>query len=1013
MDAERIRTRTKEEIIEIIRERAASYVPEWRFDLENPDVGTALALIWGGMFAGTESRFGRIFFKNRIAFFNELDAKLLPARPAQGYVSFGLVSEEAEGTRLLAGTVVCAQDENGDGELIRYRTQDDVFVSPARIGHIFFLSDEDDFIGCPYAPGQGERPGEIRFFDLRGENLQRHEFYFCHGDALDLRGDGRIELDFVRRGEMGIGAGMLAALADPGCARFSYWSGKETGWMEFAQVRTEGGRLFLYKSGEQPPFVYVSDGEIPEGTDLSKAVEKGIFGCVIRCRAISPVPLRDLEFQRLLLGSRGQGIAPDSICAGGIENDKTRYFPFGERLMPFAEAYFGCKEALGKKGARVCLAFNLSFVHIPLDYNVENDPVKWEWVMKRSDFKEDPVYDVTVEEVLWEYYNGTGWARLFGDGRYSKMFLPRDGGRGEYKCMEFTCPGDIEPVVVGSCVSCYIRARVIKVNNLFKMKGAYVTPVMEDTVFSYDYQGRETEPDGMAMYNNLVWASASGAVRPFAPLGGQCPALYLGFRQPLLSGPLRLFFFFREKGGRKNANLLWEYSNGRHFHELNVVDGTRGFSQSGLVTFMGHGDMGRQELFGESYFWIRILDLGKGEAGARGRPVGPLALQGIFMNTVRIVNADYSGTEYFRMEVYQEGLRLELGHGHVIEASVWVDETESLGDGEYKDFLRQKRLRPVYDEAGVLKEAWVRWRQVEDFSASDADGRDYVLEPNEGKIIFGDGHHGRIPAISRSENIRVDYISGGGSRTNVPARAVGQLGQEIGFINEILNPAPLTGGCDMEPLSRALSRSSALLRHQNRAVTVRDYEELAMAASREVRRVRCFAGCDGDGGKRPGAVTLVVLTQNGDGGKEYFAAVREEIRRFLKGKVEDSLIRGGRLFIVQPEFVEISVRAVLAVNDYHDAFTVKSRAMERLDTFLDPYTGGFYGNGWEIGHLPSNIQIKNAVAGTEGLDFVRGLYVSMFTWGSLGRCEADPEQIGRRRYALPVSGGHEVIIEMG
>ena len=31
-----------------VRERASSYTPEWRMDLENPDGGTALALLFAG-----------------------------------------------------------------------------------------------------------------------------------------------------------------------------------------------------------------------------------------------------------------------------------------------------------------------------------------------------------------------------------------------------------------------------------------------------------------------------------------------------------------------------------------------------------------------------------------------------------------------------------------------------------------------------------------------------------------------------------------------------------------------------------------------------------------------------------------------------------------------------------------------------------------------------------------------------------------------------------------------------
>ena len=33
-----------------VRERASSYTPEWRMDLENPDGGTALALLFAGLY---------------------------------------------------------------------------------------------------------------------------------------------------------------------------------------------------------------------------------------------------------------------------------------------------------------------------------------------------------------------------------------------------------------------------------------------------------------------------------------------------------------------------------------------------------------------------------------------------------------------------------------------------------------------------------------------------------------------------------------------------------------------------------------------------------------------------------------------------------------------------------------------------------------------------------------------------------------------------------------------------
>ncbi len=211
------------------------------------------------------------------------------------------------------------------------------------------------------------------------------------------------------------------------------------------------------------------------------------------------------------------------IYANGVECGRKRYFPFGERITPFSEVYFGCQEALCKKGARIELGFNLDYVRIPLDFNGENDPIKWEWIMRRSDFRENPDYDLTIEEVIWEYYNGTGWARLFPDGRFSDAFLPNGNVNAQHRTITFYCPEDMEAMTVNSLNSFYVRARVIKVNNLFKTKGAYITPILEDTMFQYDYTGREVLPEGLVGVNSLETRNLSEA-----GLAGSCgmPAFY-------------------------------------------------------------------------------------------------------------------------------------------------------------------------------------------------------------------------------------------------------------------------------------------------------------------------------------------------------------------------------------------------------------------------------------------------------------------------------------------------------
>lgn len=977
----------KDEIMEQIQKRAASYVPEWRFDAEFPDIGTALAFVYGDMFSKTANRFDRIFLKNKIAFLNELDASLLPARPAEGYVSFGLVNDEAEGVELPAGTVVNCREGDGEGDL-HYRTQDDIYVSPASVSSIYFTSDREDFISRPYAGGE---MGEVPLFDLAGSNLQEHTLYLCHREALYIKREGWIYLDFFQREGVRVSERFLELLANPKCARFSYYA--EEGWTDLEQPTLEKGYLCLRKRKGQPAFAWM-EGEEGEGY-------------YVRCRILSMAKLEKLVLSDIKIRTWGRELPPDCVYANGVEGGRSNYFPFGERLTPFNEAYFGCGEALCKRGANVTLAFHLDFVRIPLDYNMENDPVKWEWIMKRSDFKADPEYDVTIAEVIWEYYNGSGWARLFDDDRFSSLFFPGTTQRA-YRKVEFICPEDIRPLTVNSCQSWYIRARVLKVNNLYKMKGNYVSPVMDNTAFSYDYEGRGAQPEAVAC-NCLERRRLLFPEKPFAGTGVEEDSLYLGFGRPLLHGPLKMLFLFREDGEQKGSSLLWEYFDGFSWRELGVMDETRGFSRSGLVTMMGPGKMCRTRLFGDEKYWLRIRDMGGGRT-LRGKGRTLPVLLGIHMNTVRISGVDRWDTEYFRMEVFQENTVFRLTHRKVIQAEVYVNEAENISGRELEQLTLEGRVRPVYDEARVLREAWVRWIRREDFSESGEEDRHYVLDQNEGTILFGNSRRGRIPPMGVGDNIRVDYSSGGGERTNLPAGAVNQLDQETGFVNKVWNPLPLKGGCDVEPLDAAIRRCCGALRHQNRAVTARDYEELVEASSRDILKARCFPGWDREGRRRPGAVTVVILKRSQ--GAE-FERIRREAERFLEGRAEDGLLSSGRFWLIEPEFVELSVRVRVTVRDLNSVFRVKKEIVERLERFLDPVSGNFKGQGWEIGRLPGSIQIKNAIAGAPGLEFVRGIYITAYSGGALGRREVDLERMGERKYVLPVSGTHEVLAQTG
>ena len=93
-----------EDIIRKIGAAAASYTPEWDFNPEDPDIGSALALVYADMLGETARQMDRLGYKNQLAFFGSLGAQRKPAVPARGYAVFSMMEGAPGGTEVDAHT---------------------------------------------------------------------------------------------------------------------------------------------------------------------------------------------------------------------------------------------------------------------------------------------------------------------------------------------------------------------------------------------------------------------------------------------------------------------------------------------------------------------------------------------------------------------------------------------------------------------------------------------------------------------------------------------------------------------------------------------------------------------------------------------------------------------------------------------------------------------------------------------------------------------------------------------
>lgn len=237
-----------------------------------------------------------------------------------------------------------------------------------------------------------------------------------------------------------------------------------------------------------------------------------------------------------------------------------------------------------------------------------------------------------------------------------------------------------------------------------------------------------------------------------------------------------------------------------------------------------------------------------------------------------------------------------------------------------------------------------------------------------------------------------------------------KLMQNVGYVTRIQNPDVLFGGCQEETMEQTMKRNAAEIRHQFRAVTPSDYEELVRATSGDVQKVKCFPGYDGRGRKRPGAVTVAVLQTGYMEKRHYFYRVQERIMACLREWSSGILLQEGGLFITQPEYVRINVRAQVWVEDYSYVLEAERESERCLEQFFDPEEGGHDRSGWQIGELPEYEQIKRCLLKQPHIVYVKRLWIIYEADEGGVFTEAEERDIRKLPWALPVSGSHQITV---
>jgi predicted phage baseplate assembly protein len=189
---------------------------------------------------------------------------------------------------------------------------------------------------------------------------------------------------------------------------------------------------------------------------------------------------------------------------------------------------------------------------------------------------------------------------------------------------------------------------------------------------------------------------------------------------------------------------------------------------------------------------------------------------------------------------------------------------------------------------------------------------------------------------------------------------------------QITNPVAASGGVAAETLDSAIGRAIELLNATERAVTLRDYEELALhTPGTQLARAKAWANLHPSFPclKAPGMITLIILPA--------LPIARPTpshgLRRVVAAYLHHRRIIGTRVEVVGPTYLEVAVRARVRAYTGVSQPSLQQKIVTALNDFLDPLRGGPERTGWPFGRDVYRAEILQVIDEVAGVDHVLSL----------------------------------------
>ncbi|HJQ36747.1 MAG TPA: baseplate J/gp47 family protein [Thermoanaerobaculia bacterium] len=590
-------------------------------------------------------------------------------------------------------------------------------------------------------------------------------------------------------------------------------------------------------------------------------------------------------------------------------------------------------------------------------------------------------------ELSWEYWNGTGWWKL--DVELDQTLnLKNSGG------VRFKVPDDIASGDWAGRTNFWIRARLVggdygkeqvtvitkpgpgngeQTQTIDRSTAGVRAPSVMSLRISYRLC-KAVRPvfvlaqDSRAMRDQSEANKTSSAVvEAFVPLArtlGRLTnpslpdavetgrALFIGLDATPSGSPVNvLLIVANEEKHEPFAPMKIEALVADRFVPIVAEDTTRALGESGLLSMSFTLAPTPRELFGmENLTWLRLTPDSAGGPVKDWKP----SLRGAYLNAVWASAAETLTRELLGSSEGAPNLVVRVARPPVLADSLELRVREPLGEEE-----REKLGARVRSDFDGLPGDWVLWDQVLDPLDDDPDARVYALDESTGEIRFGDGQHGMIPPIGRDSIVAFAYRRteiGGSEGNDVPANAVVartalNLVSPVKSVEAVFAADRAAGGARPENGERVVRFGTARLRHRGRAITARDFEDLALESSPDIVQARCFAG--------RGHVCLVVVMR-GDDPRPDAAEVRE-LKRLLLASSSSSLSATDALRITGPNVRRLRIQLTLRVAALDVAGDVARDVQARIAALFDT-------TSWPLGAEPTEGEIALALLDTPALE---------------------------------------------